>query len=233
MLSLDLIKFEGQSGERTQTYLVHVVKLLTTNRKAFAECRLVYLQKLKRWVFLSECVWNGPQQLNSIYKLGSEYPLCSSLFRDCLLLGNATLDHVIKELQSVTASTSFHTLQQLLLLVNKYLKPTDPPGCLSELRGKKIIPVTKSGGEDRMNYNKDIWYFADRQSLFDRFNGKIPLISFDVKTVRELNPLINAMELSDYLLSEAVGQTLETVGLKIEDKEKTDDLRERSRYFVR
>lgn len=208
------------------------MKLLRTNSQAFAECRLVYIQKLKRWVFLSECVWNGPRELNSVHKLSSEYPLCSSLFRSCLLLGNATLDHVIKELKSVTTSTSFHTLQQLLLLLNKYLTAKSPPNCLSELRGKKIIPVTKPGGEDRMDYNKDVWYFADRQSLWDRFNGKIPLISFDVKTVRTLNPLIDAMDLSDYLLSEAVEQKLETVGLKIEDKERTDDLRARARYFV-
>jgi len=211
---------------------MHVVKLLRTNRQAFAEFRLVYLQELKRWVFMSECVWNGPPELNSVLKLSSEYPLCSTLFRSCLRLGNVTLDHVIEELKSVTTSTSFNTLQQLLLLLNKYLTPKFPPNCLSELKGKKIIPVTKPGGEDRMDYNKDVWYFADRQSLWDRFNGKIPLISFDVKTVRALNPLIDAMDLEDYLLSEAVEQKLETVGIKIEDKERTDDLRARARYFV-
>ncbi|KAF8854837.1 hypothetical protein BDZ45DRAFT_693078 [Acephala macrosclerotiorum] len=201
-------------------------------QQAFAECRLVYLQELKRWVFLSECVWKGPQQLISIHKLSSEYPLCGSLFQQRLLLGNATLDHVIKELQSVTTSTSFHTLQQLLLLLNKYLTPKDPPDCLWKLRGKKIIPITKPGGEDRMDYDKNVWYFADRQSLWDRFNGKIPLISFDVKTVRKLKPLIDAMNLSEYLLSAAVKQKLNIVGLKIEDKERTSDLRQRAQYFV-
>ncbi|KAH6668745.1 hypothetical protein B0J14DRAFT_518033 [Halenospora varia] len=208
-------------------------KLASPVREAFADYRLVYLQKLKRWVYLSECVWNAPQQLNSVHRLSSEYPLCSSLFRTCLLLGNATLDHVIKELQSVTTSTSFHALQELLLLLNKYLKPDGPPGCLSKLEGKKIIPVTKPGGEDRMDYDTQVFYLADRQSLWDRFNGKISLIAFDVNTVRKLTPLINAMKLSEWLLSAAVEQNLEMVGPKIEDKERTDDLRERARYFVR
>jgi len=232
MLSLDLVKWHCQSGERNKLFLVHFVMLLITNSEAFADHRLVYLQKLKRWVYLSECVWDAPQQLNSVYKLSSEYPLCSSLFRTCLLLGNATLDHVIKQLQSVTTSTSFHALQELLLLLNKYLKPEGPPGCLSELKGKKIIPVTKPGGEDRMDYDTQVFYLADRQSLWDRFNGKIPLIAFDVNTVRRLSPLIKAMNLSAYLLSEAVNQNLEMVGLPIKDKERTDDLRQRARYFV-
>jgi hypothetical protein len=206
--------------------------LLTTNRAAFAECRLIYLQKLRRWVYLSECVWNAPPQLNSIHELSSEYPFCSSLFQTCLLLGNATLDHVIKELQSVTTSTSFHALKELLLLVNKYLKPDGPPSCLSSLKGKKIIPVTKPGGEDRMAYGTQVFYLADRQSLWDRFNGKIPLIAFDVGTVRKLSPLISAMKLSKWSLSAAVKQNLEIVRPKIKDKERNNNLRERARCFV-
>jgi len=65
-----------------------------------------------------------------------------------------------------------------------------------------------------------------------QFQWEIPLISFDVKQVRKLNPLIDAMNLSEYLLSVAVKQNLETVGHKIKDKERTNDLRERARYFI-
>lgn len=83
-----------------------------------------------------------------------------------------------------------------------------------------------------MDYNTQVFYLADRQSLLARFKGKIPLIAFDVNTVRKLSPLINAMKLSEWVLSKAVEQNLEIVGLKIEDKERTDDLRERARYFV-
>jgi hypothetical protein len=232
MLSLDPGSWPCQFGERNNVCLVHLTKSLITNREAFANFRLVYLPKLKRWVSLSECVWNAPQQLRSVHRLSFEYPLCSSLFRNCLPLGNATLDDVITELQSVTASTSFHELQDLLLLLNKYLKPNGPSGCLSKLKGKKIIPVTKPGGEERMDFDTQIFYLADRQSLWDRFNGKIPLIAFDVSTVRKLSPLIKAMNLSEYLLSEAVDQNLKMEGLPIKDKERTDDLRQRARYFV-
>lgn len=208
-------------------------KSLTPSRKAFAGSPLVFLQNPKRWAFLSGCVWDGPQQLKSTPRLSSEYPLCSSLFRDHLDLGNVTLDHVVKELQNIDEKASFDTLQQLLLLLNRYLTPKSPPGCLEKLKGKKIIPVMESGNEYRMDYDRDIWYFADKPSLWDRFNGKVPLISFDVKTVRKLSLLINTMELSQYLLSAAVTQTLKTEGLKIEDRERTSDLRERARYLIR
>jgi hypothetical protein len=207
--------------------------LLKTNRKGFAGCELVYLQKFKRWVSHDTCVWDGPELLTFARKLSSEYPLCRSLFQSRLLLTDATIKDVIYELQRVTISTSLHTLQQLLLLLNRHLTLLSTPhDYLSELKGKKIIPVTTRDGERRMNYNKNIWYFADRQSLWDRFHGKIPLISFDVKTVRKLKQLIDAMELSEYFLSAAVESKLDLVGLKIADKERTDDLRERARYLV-
>lgn len=212
---------------------MHIRKTLIPSRSAFAKSRLVYLQKLKQWVFLSECVWNGPQQLKSTPRLNFEYPLCSSLFRDRLVLGNATLDHVVKELRNINENAPFDTLQQLLLLLNKYLTLRSPPGCLETLKGKKIIPVTKSGNEYHRDYDHDLWYFADRPSLWDRFNGKVPLISFDVKTVKELSPLIEAMKRSKYLLSAAVTQNLKIEGSKIKDEEKTADLRERARYLVR
>lgn len=83
-----------------------------------------------------------------------------------------------------------------------------------------------------MDYDKNVWYLADRSSLWERFKGKIPLIAFDVRTVRTLKPLINAMGVSSSLLSEAVNQTLEIVGLKIKDVKRTTDLRERAQYFV-
>ena len=182
---------------------------------------------------LSDCVWKGPQELNIVHKLSSEYPRYSAFFRTSLKLGNATLDHIIKELQTVTSDTSFDTLRQLLLLLNGYLTLETLPSRISELEGKKIIPVTTPSGEVRMDYDKNIWYLADKTSLWERFKGKIPLIAFDdVRTVRTLKPLINAMKVSSHILSEAVNQTLEIVGLKIKDEERTTDLRERAQYFV-
>jgi hypothetical protein len=105
---------------------------------------------------------------------------------------------------------------------------------MSKLKGKKIIPVRKPDGKLYcLSYDEDLWYFADRQSLWDSFNRKLPLISFDVRTVRTLKPLINAMGLTRYLLSEADKPTLEIVGDQIYDEEKTWELRERARYFLR
>ncbi|KFZ20533.1 hypothetical protein V501_00065 [Pseudogymnoascus sp. VKM F-4519 (FW-2642)] len=201
-------------------------------QREFAKYPLVYSQKFKRWVYLSDCVWKGPQELNIVYKLSSEYPRYSAFFRTSLNLGNATLDHIIKQLQTVTSDTSFDTLRQLLLLLNGYLTHETPLSRISELKGKKIIPVTTPSGEVHMDYGKNVWYLADKTSLWERFKGKIPLIAFDVRTVRTLKPLINAMGVSSRFLSEAVNQKLEIVGIKIKDEKRTTDLRERAKYFV-
>ena len=66
-------------------------------------------------------------------------------------------------------------------------------------------------------------------TLLDRFYGKAPLISINVKTVRELKPLIDAIDRANYLLSKAVKHELKTEGKKIEDKKKINGLRETAR----
>lgn len=101
------------------------------------------------------------------------------------------------------------------------------------LEGNRTISATTFGANNHVDYYKQIWYFGEKQSWWDRFQGKIPLIFFDMKTVRELTPLIKAMNLPDHLLSATVKADRKIVGLKVLDKEKTDDLRQRAQYFVR
>lgn len=206
---------------------------LINSRVEFTRHPLVFIEGLKRWVFLHDCVWSGPH-LASVYYLSTEFPQCKTLFRDHLNLGNVTLDHVIHELECVTSSTSFSRLEELLLQLNRYLRKGSPKNCLSKLKGKGIIPVRKPNGTlCRMNYDSYNWYLADRQKLWDCFNRKLPLITFDVTTVRKLDPLIQAMGLSDYLLSEADKQVLEAIGDIIYDEERSLELRRRVSYFPR
>jgi hypothetical protein len=176
-------------------------------------------------------MWSGPQ-LSTVHRLSSEYPTSKELFRTYLRLSNVTQDHVIKELLQTTSTTSFDRLQELLLLLNKHLDSKSPKDCLSQLKGKKIIPVRETDGElCRMDYNSDVWYFPDRQNLLDSFSGSLPLIAFEVKIVKKLKPLIQAMALQDYLLSVADTSATKVVGAKIFDERKTLDLRKRVRYF--
>jgi hypothetical protein len=209
------------------------LKWLINSRVEFTRHPLVFIDGLKRWVFLHDCVWSGPH-LASVYYLSTEFPQYKKLFRDHLKLGNVTLNHVIQELECVTSSTSFSRLEELLLLLNGYLRKGSPKNCLSKLKGKDIIPVRKPDGTlCRMNYDSDVWYFADRQKLWDCFDGKLPLITFDVTTVRKLDPLIQAMDLSNCLLSKADTNTLEAIGDKIYDEERSLELRRRASYFQR
>jgi hypothetical protein len=176
-------------------------------------------------------VWSGPP-LSIVHRLSSEYPKSKKLFRTYLHLSDVTRDHVIKELLQTTSTTSFDRLQELLLLLNEYLDSKSPKDCLSQLKGKKIIPVKKTDGElCRMDFNSDLWYLPDRQNLLDSFSGSLPLMALEVKTVKNLKPLIQAMGLQDYLLSVADTSATEVVGAKIFDDSKTLDLRKRARYF--
>jgi hypothetical protein len=202
-------------------------------RDDFARNPLVFIEGLKRWVFLHGCVWSGPR-LPSVHYLSTEYPQCKELFRNHLNVGNVNLGHVIRELECVNGSTSTDQLEKLLLHLNVFLGKAPTERSLSKLKGKKIIPVMKPDGTVcRMTYDLDRWYLADRQKLRECFHGKLPLITFDVSTVRKLNPLIKAMNLSKFLLSTADERRLEANGDKIYDEKRSLELRRRGLYFQR
>jgi hypothetical protein len=215
-----------------ETYSINL-RWLMIRRDDFARNPLVFIEGLKRWVFLRDCVWSGPR-LTSIYYLSTEYPQCKELFRNHLKLGNVTLDHVIRGLECVNGSTSIDQLEELLLHLNVFLGKASTERSLSKLKGKNIIPVMKPDGTVcRMTYDLDRWYLADRQKLRECFHGKLPLITFDVSTVRKLNPLIKAMNLSKFLLSTADERRLEANGDKIYDEKRSLELRRRGLYFQR
>jgi hypothetical protein len=149
------------------------------------------------------------------------------------MVGNVNGSHIVTELQYMNNYASTERLKELLLLLNKYLIVEVPSGLMSNLREKKIFPVKNLDGNiDRRSYDEYNWYFADRQSLWDSFNGKLPLLDLDVKTVRALRPLIEAFGMMPWQLSVADEPKLEKVGTPIYDAEKTQDLRQRAVHFL-
>jgi hypothetical protein len=140
--------------------------------------------------------------------------------------------HVVTELQYWGSLVSIERLKELLLLLNKYLAVEIPGGFMTNLRGVKIFPVkNRDGIIDCRSYDEHNWYIADRQGLRDSFNGKLPLLDLDVKSVRALQPLFEALEMGPWQLSVADKPRLERVGTPIYDDKKTQDLRQRAIHF--
>jgi hypothetical protein len=185
---------------------------------------------------LRQCVWDAPSCLKSLEKLVNRYPDCRSLFYDKLSLRNATIDHVINELELLSPTAALTVRKELLLVLNDYVARSVPNSSILRLKDKNIIPVGFGDSEWKyrlMNYNRNVWYLADRTSLRDSFDGKVWLLEFTVEEVRKISPLIKAMDLEDYLLSKAVVETTETVGDPISDPDQTLELRQRSQYLTR
>lgn len=190
-------------------------------------------------MFLKDCVWEAPACLTKVYALATEYTDCKSLFCTRLKLHNAKIDNVVTELLSLPNSGCFNKHKELLMVLNDYLDNGSPSTAILNLKGKDVIPVIEpyQMGERAktrlMNYNRDLWYFADRVSLQESFKGKLYLIDFTVFEVRRLSPLIKAMGLECFLLSNAVVETTEFCGDPIYDPDGTIDLRSRAKYFTR
>jgi hypothetical protein len=149
------------------------------------------------------------------------------------MLGNVNGSHVVTELQYMNIYASIERLKELILLLNKYLIVQVPDGLMSNLREKKIFPVKSPDGNiGRRSYNEYNWYLADRQSLWDSFNGTLPLLDLDVKTARALRPLIEAFQMPPWQLSVADEPKLEKFRTPIYDDEKTQDLRQRAVHLL-
>jgi len=210
------------------------VMRLKINRAAFKELPLVFLPRQRKWVFLSNCVWKSLPCLQSVYSLHREYESCHVFFHQRLGLSNATIDHVVEELLDDADRRPTNQVRELLVAVNNFLKRAFSLCSIDKLRGKRIIPVkTCSGKTCLMRYDKDLFYLADRPSLYEAFKGRLPLVDFTVDQVRDLSTLIDAMELRDFLLSQSVIEELHKVGIEVSDRQKTKDLRMRARYFTR
>lgn len=185
---------------------------------------------------LRKCVWDAPSCLQSLEKLVNRYQDCRSLFCDKLLLKNATVDHVINELELLSLTAALTVRKELLLVLNDYIARGAPKSSILRLKGKSIIPVGFGDSEWKyrlMNYNRDVWYLADRTSLRNSFDGIVWLLEFTVEEVRKISPLIKVMDLENYLLSKAVVETTETVGDPISDPDQTLQLQRRSQYLTR
>jgi len=158
------------------------------------------------------------------------------LFRNYLKLGNATIDHVVREIQYLPSATTINRRKTLLLLLTQYIRPGASTAFLGPLRSIRFIPVIDVVGNPEYglaDYERDIWYAADRTSLLASFRRKVPIIDFDVDEVTTLLPLIKAIARENYLLSKAVVETLSPVGFTILDEDSVVfELRERAKFLL-
>lgn len=155
------------------------------------------------------------------------------MFQDFLRVGNLNASHVVIELQQRETYASTERLKELLLLLNKHLRVGAPRDLMINLRGKRIFPVRNVYGNiEHRSYDERNWYLADRQSLWDSFNGRLPLLDLDARMVRALDYLIEAFRMMPWRLSAADEPVLERSGTCIYDEQKTLDLRQRTVHFL-
>lgn len=183
---------------------------------------------------MQNCVWEAPSCLTKVIALEREYKDCKLLFCTQLRLKNATIEHVIDEILS---PQDFERRKELLLVLNNYLRSKRSSLSVEKLKGKMIIPVrmvAKPRDQTALkNYDRHVWYLADKPSLQESFKEKVWLIDFPLDVVRKLSPLVKAMGLENYLLSNAVEEETECCGDPILDQDRTMDLRKRVLFFMR
>jgi hypothetical protein len=211
-------------------------------RDAFEEYRLIYIPgtALRRgfWVKPSHCVWDGPAVLRSVHSISDVYPDARRLFTSLLGLGDANLQHLLKETQQFNPTDSIEYITEVFKQLEKFLTDKTSPRETSALSQHAIFPIktsTEQPGFDcfRGADQSHRWWIADTTHLLRSFQGRVPLLALSIEDVGGLKRLFKFAKVELRKLSHAVEGTAQTVGFARPWEAQTELLQKRANSILR
>lgn len=214
---------------------------------AFKEHNLVYIfdqSGHQYWKGLSDCVWEGPEWLQTLQALKKIYApdrTVSELFLGVLSVKQTpTTDDIIKELQGLADMPEAWAKPKFMSAIRtlgQYMKREKRSGCLDPIRHLRIFPVVSRRNElvsvDLMRCTDADWCVADDMQLHRCFHEKVSLLDLKPTELHQLGVLIDEPELKGKMLSERVKElppVLEGCNLY---KPLMDQLRRKVKYILR
>jgi hypothetical protein len=176
--------------------------------------------------------------MRSVYSLHGLYPDNRRLFSNLLGLGDASLQHLIKEALQFTTTDDLEYITDVFLELEKHITDNTPTSETSSLRKQSIFPVQGVGTGLRFSSLRSSnaaheWFIADATHLKKSFDNKVPLLAVDVADVGRLKRFLKAAGVEGRKLSHAVEGSAETVGSMWPWEQYTNRLRDRAEFILR
>ena len=217
-------------------------RMLMPHREAFEKYELVHIPPVASrqgfWVKPSQCIWEGPAVLRSVYALSSLYPDSRRLFTSLLGLQNANLQHLIMETKQFVSDDSIQYIVEVFKELEKFLTDKTSPSETSDLSEQNIFPIRTSTDQSRFDClrganQSHIWWIADTTHLLRSFEGRVPLLALSVEDVGGLKRLFKFAKVDLRKLSHAVEGNARILGFMIPWEAQTTLLRERANSILR
>lgn len=145
------------------------------------------------------------------------------------------MDTFVAEARSITPDDQPENILQVLRKINELLD--DSPKAVElvrSLRDCAIFPVDRKGARQLTLLSlADEWFVADNQRLARMFQGKIPLLVWQIEDIRQLENLVRTLEVDQHFLSQNVRRNARIVGRSPRlSEDQTNMLREKARLVA-
>ncbi|EFW15019.1 hypothetical protein CPSG_08207 [Coccidioides posadasii str. Silveira] len=210
-------------------------------RSRFEGDRLVFIpssdgEKPGTWLSPENCVWNGPGSLIRTPRLKNLYPdNIYKLFREILGVKDATLEHLLSEIENLSEKEAAPYVVRLFHDANKLREErATETRLLSNWFDRKIFPVYGTNDLYHMSRISDQnWFIADRDHLRRAFSGRVPLLAFSVEEIKGLEHLMKLHPLKMRKLSSVTTEVLSSKGTELLHKQYTNLIRNKGGIIAR
>jgi hypothetical protein len=155
-----------------------------------------------------------------VHALKELYPQNERLF--CSLLGvqDAKIEDLIQEARLLSTADSLDYISNVFLEMEKLIKDDTPDHVTRTLKTSRIFPVRPVGSHAGFNElarsdSASAWFIADCTHFQRSFQGKIPLLAFDVKIIGRMKKAIRRAGVENRRLSSVAKGSAETEGLVV------------------
>ncbi|KAM0617931.1 hypothetical protein ACHAP0_001196, partial [Verticillium nonalfalfae] len=192
------------------------------------------------WTSTSPCFWDGESWLKQSYGLAKHYPNHESLFRNCLMIPDVGVEHIIKEAKRISerGDNTIPYIEKILsaLAIHSDYHITAPQK--KELAAMAIFPISTGPADGTYQSlssinSKKPWLIADREVFKTQFQHLLPMLAFSVRFVLKIRKFLLALGLGDRCLSKLASSVTEARGEAVINKELTEKYRSRSSLFFR
>ncbi|KAM0283500.1 hypothetical protein ACHAQH_002451 [Verticillium albo-atrum] len=197
-------------------------------------------RKPRLWVSPGACFWDGESWLTRSYGLAKHYPNHEALFRNCLSVPDAGVDHIIKEAKLIGESknNTITYIEKILLALTTHSLSRFTQSQKDEIKTMTIFPISTGPADGNYQYlssidSKKPWLIADREVFRTQFQHILPVLAFSVRSVLRMRKFLLALDLGDRCLSKLASSVTEARGDTIINQELTEKYRSRSALFFR
>lgn len=204
-------------------------------RNKFENDCLIYIPSDSSWVAPSQCVWASPVPIPGKAIMSNSYPEdLESFFQRRFRISPAALSTLVQGLRSLAnEQSSINQIKGMLWAINTM----DPKqNDLASLLTQNILPIRKmrhgTAELSLQNCGAD-FVVTDRAKLENIFADSATFLDFSLEEVRQLDPLLQALNLSEKYLSHVYTEETSCSDDGISDWDLTLGFKDRAYHLLR